>query len=229
MLPQSPSQIYKAQLRGHEENENYRCLSTFNFGNYFDESRKPFGYLKVLNDETLAPHQTQSFSVAKNENLILIPLVGTIDYEDSFGNKNYIQTEEIQLLKTTEDGNFQIGNPYETELINYLQIRLKAFGSESSFEKKSFDFSLKNELFTLLETEDYKWSIGIFSGRSEGLYHPQNEKNGAFAFVINGAFEFQNRLLESRDALSIWDVAGIEFESLSENAILLLVETPLHF
>ncbi|HNP33086.1 MAG TPA: hypothetical protein PKN96_07320 [Flavobacterium sp.] len=228
MLPQASSQIYKAQLRFHDEDENYRCLSTLNFGNYFDENRKAFGNLKVLNDETLAPQQTKSFSAEKGENIILIPLVGTIDYSDDFGNKNYIKTEEIQVLEVSEKGNFKTRNPYETELINYLQIRLESdSGNQNSFDKNHFDFGIPNELFTILRNEGYSISIGIFSGRSEGIYHLKNKSKGAFAFVINGAFEFQNRLLESRDGLSIWDVSEIEFEALSENAILLLIETRL--
>ncbi|MGC4040581.1 MAG: hypothetical protein QM710_07315 [Flavobacterium sp.] len=226
MLPQNPSQIYKAGLRFHDEDETYRCLSVFNFGAYFDESRRPFGNLEIVNDETLAPRQTQSFSIAKNKNLILIPLVGTIDYHDGIGNQNDIGTEEIQVLKTTKPIAFQLRNPYETELINYLQIRISSVSEKDFFEKKQFDFNRRNELFPLLESEGHKISIGIFSGRSEGFYRLPKE-NGAFAFVINGAFEFQNRLLESRDALVIWDVSEIEFEALSENAILLLIETLL--
>jgi len=227
MLPQGPSQIYKAQLRGHEESENYRCLATLNYGSYTSESRKPFGKLTVLNDETLAPQQSQSFTLQSNETIILIPLVGTIDYTDRLGNKNYLETEEIQILKTAEPTLFEIRNPYETELINYLQIRLNSKADTNFFEKKPFDFKEKNNLLTLLESDDYKISIGIFTGRSEGIYTLKNTKNGAFAFIINGAFEFQNRLLESRDALAIWDVTAIEFEALSENALILLIETPL--
>lgn len=227
MLSQNPSQIYKAQLRFHDEDETYRCLATFNNESHFDESRKPFGKLKMLSDETLAGGQIKSFTSNEKETVILIPLVGTIDYDDNFGNRNYIETEEIQILESLEASQFHLRNPYEKELINYLQLRLDSVNLKNSFEKRKFDFSTQNELFMLLENENHTISIGIFTGRSEGVYHLKNDTNGAFAFIINGAFEFQNRLLESRDALAIWNVSEIEFEALSENAILLVIETSM--
>ena len=227
MFVQHPSQIYKALLRFRDEDENYRCLSTLNYGNFYDETRKPFGNLKVLNDETLGGQQTKSFSTEKDEDIILIPLVGTIDYSDEFGNANYINTEEIQVLQAPETSVFQIRNPYENELINYLQIRLQSgLADQNPCQKKQFDFTKSNTLFPILEKENYIISIGIFSGRSEGIY-PLKNNHGAFAFVVNGAFEFQNCLIESRDSLAISGVSEIEFEALSENAILLLIETTM--
>ena len=46
-------------------------------------------------------------------------------------------------------------------------------------------------------------------------------------FVIHGAFEVENRLLESRDGLAIWNTDRIELEALSNEAILLLLEIKL--
>ncbi|WP_333599236.1 pirin family protein [Flavobacterium sp.] len=224
MLPQGPSQIYKAQFRGHQEDENYRCLSTFNFGDYFDSNRKPFGGITVLNDETLYAQKTKSFLLEEDTEILLLPLVGTIE----FGNKNYCNTEEIQIFKAQKGTSFQIQNPYENELINYLQIRLHSpeiIGNH--LEKRAFHFSTRNELFSIYENENTKVSIGIFDSRNDGLYHLAANNNGVFAFVINGAFEFQNRLVESRDGLAIWETAEAEFEALAENSILILLETTL--
>ena len=42
--------------------------------------------------------------------------------------------------------------------------------------------------------------------------------------VINGAFEIQNRLLENRDAIILWEITELEFEALSENALIIFFE-----
>lgn len=46
--------------------------------------------------------------------------------------------------------------------------------------------------------------------------------------MIEGAFEFQNRLLETRDSVALWnednEALQIEFEALSNDAINLIVE-----
>lgn len=220
MITQSPSQIFKAVFRGHEEDENYRCLSTFTT----DEYKKSFGKIKKLNDETLAPQITKSFLIEEDTEVIILPLYGTV----SLNQQEYINTEEIRVLKLAKGNSFELQNPYEKELINYLQIRFSTHNknTENSI-KKTFDFETRNTLFTIHDNGTIQISIGIFDGRSEGLYHLNSKNNGAFAFIINGAFEFQNRLLETRDGLSIWDISEIEFEALSENAILLLIETTL--
>jgi hypothetical protein len=45
-----------------------------------------------------------------------------------------------------------------------------------------------------------------------------------FVYVIEGAVEFQNRLLEQRDGLALYSVTTSEFEALSNDAILLVLE-----
>jgi redox-sensitive bicupin YhaK (pirin superfamily) len=42
--------------------------------------------------------------------------------------------------------------------------------------------------------------------------------------VIEGAFEVQDRLLHAKDGLAVWDTNEIDFEALSNDAILLLWE-----
>lgn len=224
MFEQSPSQIFKAQFRGHHENEEYRCLSTFNFDTYFDKNREAFGLLNVFNDETLAPQKAKSFTVAEDSEIVLIPLVGALNID----GKDFVKTEGFQILKMKKGSTFELQNPYEKELINYLQIRFSgSHFSQNDTAGYTFSFQKQDELLPLYEGKNYRISIGIFSARSEAAYSLQDVQNGLFAFVIAGAFEFENRLLESRDALSISEINQIELESLTENAILLLIETPL--
>lgn len=189
------------------------------------DSRKPFGGLKVLNDETLAQNETKVFYCDENTAIILLPLVGTINYKDSSGSNIFINPEEVYVLNAKKAMTFEVSNPYEKELINYLQIGFDAAGkSDKPESKESFDFSIRNQLISVFESLENNGFIGIFDGRAEGTYSLKNPANGIFAFVINGAFEFQNRLLEARDGLSLWEIDTVEFEALSENAMLLLFE-----
>ncbi len=67
--------------------------------------------------------------------------------------------------------------------------------------------------------------IGKFAGRKEAVYKISRQKNSVFAFVIQGAFEVQGRLLHARDGLGLWDDTNlIELEALSNDAIVLLLE-----
>ena len=49
---------------------------------------------------------------------------------------------------------------------------------------------------------------------------------GLFVFVIEGAFEVQYRLLHPRDRLVLWEADTIEWEALSNDAVILVIEMP---
>ena len=80
--------------------------------------------------------------------------------------------------------------------------------------------SKKNEILILPNV----CFIGKFDGRKEEIYTLKNKNNGIFVFIIDGVFEVQNHLLHARDGLSLKNIEAIEFEALSENAIVLLLE-----
>lgn len=238
-MNQSQAQIYKSAQRDCEESEVFRRLCTFNFGNYADSSRNPFGSLLVVNDETLGGRMKMVRHIAEDTDIILIPLVGGVIYKDSLGNEDIIETEQIRLLSARKGMNYQLENPYATDLINYLQVWLRPVSDfESQSAQQSFDLTAKNNLVPLFKpsrtggsilmtTSGTYGFIGLYSGRKSGTYTLKNPRNGLFAFVLNGAFEFENRLLESRDGLTISKIKKADFEALSENALLLLLEVPM--
>lgn len=70
----------------------------------------------------------------------------------------------------------------------------------------------------------YTFNFGRYNGRAEAIYRVGNPANGVFAFVIQGVFEIANRLLHSKDALALRGFEEIEFEALSNDAIVVLME-----
>ena len=66
--------------------------------------------------------------------------------------------------------------------------------------------------------------MGKYDGRREGVFKLTKDTHTVFAFVIEGAFEVQNRLLHARDGLGLWNLDEVEFEALSNEAIILLIE-----
>jgi quercetin 2,3-dioxygenase len=230
MIQQHPAQLYKSDLRGELKSETYCCLSVFNFGNYQEISRNPFGVLQVLNEEILAPHQLVSVQIEAQTEVLILPLFGGVEYRDSKGNESFIGVEQIQLVTATEAKSFELYNPYEEERVHYLQIQFKVGNSvlDSCFQQIDFSLTNKNQLIPIFEIPKALGFIGIYEGRKEGLYSLKNSLNGVFIFVIHGAFEVENRLLESKDGLSIQKKEVIEWEALSENALLLVFEITMN-
>jgi hypothetical protein len=228
MLTQTEAQIYLASLRGHFQTENFRSLRTLNFEDYFAEGREPFGNLLVFNDETLLAECGHELKVNEACQVILLPLVGAIEIKSGENEGQFVNSGEALILNPRPNGSYMITNPYPDEAINYLQIRL---GNAGSFQKNEvtltrFHFSYNNTLQSVWNAEDGRRNVfvGQYKGREEGVFLTSRENSSVFIFIIQGAFEVQNRLLEARDALSIRGVQEIEFEALSNDAVILVFE-----
>jgi hypothetical protein len=221
MLNQTPSQILKAEFRGKIQTEFHHCFSVFNYLDFYDSSRLPFGNLLVFNEEIIAANQTVNYSVLENQVIVILPLVGALDIEtESFSG--FVHTNQLEAFFINANQNFTLSNPYEDENVQFLQVRIQVNSFEN--QKKSFEISTKNKINTLLENDIFKLSIAVFDARKEAEYLLQKTQNGVFAFVLNGAFEFQNRLLENRDGIKIWNIDTLEMEALSNEAMILIIE-----
>jgi len=237
-MADTKAKIFLANERGRIETSLFRSLHTFCFGNYQLASKAAFGPLYLLNDDSLAGGQTISHTVEEDSDLLLIPLVGTIQYRDSLENDLLISPGESSLFSLPRYATLEITNPHQEGLINYLQLWIRKPGSFSSVRRDgSFDLEKnKNLLLDVfsevrktfnLGSSIVKFSMGKFVGREDISYNLHSTSNGVFAFVIEGAFEVSDRLLESRDGLALWNTSNIEMESLSNNAIILMVEVQL--
>jgi redox-sensitive bicupin YhaK (pirin superfamily) len=229
MIKQTPAQIFKSDLRGVSKSDVFQNLATFNFGTYQDWSRKPFGTLKVLNEGTLAPLQKTFTFIDTDTEVVLLPLFGGIAYKDSLGNEDFIRIEQIKHISAEKGTSYELSNPYDLENVSYLEIwfAAKTDNFKATINQIGFGFSERNKMNPLFEFSNTMGLIGIYDGRKEGFYALKSNLNGIFVFVINGAFEIENRLLQEKDGLSLKKIETIEWEALSENAILLLFEVPI--
>ena len=238
MVRSMSAQIFKSEDRGKNESEIFTRFSTFNFDDYSNDSRKPFGALQVINDETIGEKNKIFRHIEDNTEIIIIPLFGALVYKDSLGNEDIIETEQIRILSAEKGMSYELLNPYPDGLVNYLQIWINP--KEGTFKSKSIQsvlpFSRKNTLFPLFTNANDEFPslqqeacgcIGIYENKKEGKYKLANSEHGIFAFVISGAFEFEDRLIETKDGLSISGISEVTFEALSENAVLLVFEIPL--
>ena len=237
MITQSVAKIYLSEQRGINETDRFRTYSTFNFRHYHSEYRHPFGDLYVLNDDSLAGGHSLKMHVPENSYLILLPVVGAVGYHDSLGNEGLVNTGDLQVLFTTEDYDIELLNPYDSDLINFLQIWIRKEQKASVIKPQLANLPLDqnpNNLIRVLpalkassnqpESQPII-SMGKFAGRHEAVYKKSKTENGLFIFVIQGAFEVQGRLLHPRDGLSLsGEDNEIDMEALSNDAIIFIIE-----
>ncbi len=193
-----------------------------------------FGHLYNAQDDVLSSRRTLNFIAAYDADLIILPVAGTIIYSDSCGNDAVIETGKVQYFSVKQNAQVKIFNPYEEEYVNFIRLWLKPGSLNSIINTACFSFereSNKNKLLRLFvgynnEQQPVNFYIGKFDGRKEALLNISKPGNMVFVFVIEGAFEVQYRLLETRDALALWNADAVDIEALSNNAVLLIAELP---
>ena len=219
MIVQRPAQIFKAYNRNTTVSEKYQCFSTLS------TNRKSLsGCVTVFDEEILIPRNKKKYITENDELVIIFPLIGVIEISDLEDLEPIVLIpEEIQVLQLRKGQSFSISIPYNKGVSNFLQIRV----DDTSFSRKeSFIYYEQNKLNLIMTAARSFCYFGVFDGRNEAVYLLQNKNNGVLVFVINGAFEIENRLLENKDAIFLWDTKKVELEALSENAIILLLEVP---
>lgn len=213
MILETEANIYLAEKR--------ECFQTEFFRSYLTD----YQYIIKYADNTLAAQGCCNLLAKEDCLIILIPLVGAIETSTEAMNK-FVEAGEIGYFHLKKNDNIFIQNPYETELINYLEIWLKVNSNDISgsfFEK--FDIEKqKNKLIQLgKQINNFDLFIGKFEGRREGILSVKGSEK-VFVFVINGVFEVQNRLLEVRSGLTLCNTNSVEFEALAVDNIILIMK-----
>jgi hypothetical protein len=220
------AKIYLSGKRGSEQADGYQGFYTFNHGSYSAPDREPFFGIKALNDEVLKG-QTVKHHIAREDSLVLLlPVVGGVKFRIADRESRFVEVDSCQLLYIPKNSVLEISNPYQHELINCITAWFSVETRHDYFEQFSL-FNLqsrKNTLTEIFTTSTVKGYLGKFSGRTDHTFTLQSSSRGAFVFVVEGAFEVEKRLIEHRDGLALWNTNAIEFEALSNDAIILIVE-----
>lgn len=225
MITQTEGQIYLSEQRGCTDRSWYRSFHTFNYGSYFNEDKTAFGTLLVFNEDTLAAGKAIEIDPEEDTEVIILPVAGGIEFKNPEGFVDYLTPGHAQVLRKDERGPYQLLNPYGVESIHFLVMTFrKETGSQPKTRQYAFDPDHKNELLSVYQNTGSWVSIGKYTGREDGIYTLKDEGHGVFAFVLQGAFEVQERLLQPKDGLALWGMEAVEFEALSNDAILLLIE-----
>lgn len=233
MILQDQAQIYLSSQRGTTTSEGFRSLYTLNFDSYFAAGREPVGHLLYFNSDELAPSQIIEIKHNTILEVVLIPIAGGLELINEQDKSVFVSPGESFRFRYLPGNSFRIANPYAVETIHYLQLCFQSDPSDfgiPNFNREvllfSFDLNDKNkrsEVFTSADKNISVW-IGQYDARNESVVSISQPEKIAFTYIIRGAFEVQNRLLETGDALTLWQVEEVEFESLADGGVILIIE-----
>jgi hypothetical protein len=216
--------IYLAEKRARTQSLTHRSFHCFN-ADSFHNANDSFYNLAAVNDETLIPSSHVEYSLVANNLIVLLPLIGKLEYK--IGDKTGVaDVGECIVLYGQRNSTLTLANTYEGEAINFVctwfhhNERGEQYVITSCFDLDK----TKNTLTSLCTAEHIKCHIGKFSGRKKVTLTSGNDTRGLFVFVLEGVFEVEDRLLHHKDGLAISTPAEAAFEALSNDAILLVFE-----
>jgi redox-sensitive bicupin YhaK (pirin superfamily) len=227
-MQQPNGKIFLSAERGHTETERFRSYNKFKFGSYQNDHKASFGNLYVVNDDTLAGGQSISLEVEEDSLVFLLTVVGAMAFKDGLKHESLVEAGQVLSLQLKAETSFIHTNPFENDLVNFIQIWIKQPVTKSDDEAFCTSFNIdesKNQILHISQHSKHcKLFIAKMGGRQEMSYNNPEPGKEHFLFVIEGAFEAQNILLEARDGLGLSESTEIEMEALSNNAIIILLE-----
>lgn len=221
------AKMFLADDRGLHQTAKFQSRHTFNFGTYRHEHKQPFCNVYVCNDDVLDAGCSVNMLVEERSWVILLPVIGAIAYKDG-QRESLFAAGQVQVLLMNKGDHFEIRNPFAEDLVNFLQVWIKAEDGLANQTAVPFTYDVNAHLNSMIPIHDassFKVSIGKFEGRGETVYSVNNESS-VFLFVLEGAFEVEGRLLHARDGLGLQNVSTIDIEALSNEAMIVTIETP---
>lgn len=232
--------VHKANTRGHADHGWLKTYHTFSFANYYDPERVHFGTLRVLNDDYIAGGKGFGMHPHDNMEIVTIPLEGDLRHHDNMGNEEVIREGDVQVMSAGTGVYHSEFNNDSEKAVKLLQIWV--FPNKKNVQPRYDQISIrdifkKNEFYQVLSPnpddqgvwihQNAWFSLGSFDAGQKTTYQLHDEKNGIYAFVIEGEVSINGQLLEERDGLGINEVQTLDFHSNTDSRVLLM-EIPMN-
>lgn len=174
-----------------------------------------------ISEITLHPRSGMELTASDRSLQCLLPVVGNFKLKTGLE----VQLGEIWSQGKEKGDTFSVTNSISSESVHFVRLE---FMSSSFFPETFSPFlpdTIENRIQPIIihkSREEYiRISLGAIGGRREVEF---STYSSSLAFVISGALEYQNRLIEQGDSLWIGGAADLEMESLAEESLILILE-----
>jgi hypothetical protein len=235
------TELHPAKERGHANHGWLDSYHSFSFATYFNPAREKFGYLRVLNDDTVSGGTGFDLHPHNNMEIVSIIVEGALEHRDSIGNIQVITPGEVQVM-TAGTGIYHAEyNHSETEPVKFFQLWIfpREKGLKPRYDQMLFaDQEKQDQLVTLVtpdnqQEENALWihqdayisTINLKKG-SEFDYQVRIAANGVFVFVIEGKIVVDGNSLSARDAMGVSETDSVQIKA-ADNSKVLFIEIPM--
>ncbi|WP_291096308.1 MULTISPECIES: hypothetical protein [unclassified Empedobacter] len=207
--------LCKAENRNLFENKYIR-INALND----DNSISDFAF---IDDVAVNGQGTYQKVIKESGYLILLPLMNNIRLNmNGFNWKIEVNQSFIYYL---EKGTIiDIEGEYSNDYSYFYSLFLVKEKQQIAKMIVPIDFERENRLQKIIRHDLFNVFLGKFDLRRESEIPMKKVERNWLVISLTGIFEIHNRLIESRDLLEIKSDEHIEFESLSENSLLMVID-----
>ncbi|WP_130832390.1 pirin family protein [[Erwinia] mediterraneensis] len=228
--------LRKAQERGHANHGWLDSWHTFSFASYYDASFMGFSALRVINEDIIAPGQGFGMHPHKDMEILTYVLAGTVEHQDSMGNKAQIPAGEFQIMSAGTGVRHSEYNASNSEALHLYQIWIipQQAGLEPRYDQRRFD-EVQGRQF-ILTPDAREGSLRVFQDMTLSRWVFNSGDNASVAIgagrlvwiqVVKGEVSVNGQAATTSDALAIRDESQLRIEADSAAEILLFDLPPV--
>jgi redox-sensitive bicupin YhaK (pirin superfamily) len=204
----------KSDERGHFDHGWLRTWHSFSFSQYFNPRWMQFGYLRVLNEDIVAPGE--GFDPHSHENMEIVTIVieGALKHQDSMGNASVIRAGDVQRMSAGTGVIHSEFNHSKEKPVHLFQIWIlpDQEGLLPSYEQKEGVLDLGHNRLQLLVSSKRDEGAAVQVNQEVRIFYSkldsqkelkvslENSKR-YWVQLIRGALQVEGQLMQSGDAL----------------------------
>ncbi len=226
--------VRKAEERGHANHGWLDSWHTFSFANYYDANFMGFSALRVINEDVIDGGQGFGTHPHKDMEILTYVLSGTVEHQDSMGNKEQIPAGEFQIMSAGTGVRHSEYNASESEPLHLYQIWIipERTGIEPRYDQRRFPDVQGRQL--VLSPDAREGSLKVYQDMtlSRWVLGAGEQDNVAiepgrriWIQVVKGNVSVNGNAVTTSDALAIWDESALALEA-STAAEVLLFDLP---
>lgn len=227
--------LHRKEERGVSEHSWLSSRFSFSFAEWYEPTRMGFGALRVLNDDTIAPHTGFPPHPHRDMEIITIVMRGAVTHVDSMGNRYKVSAGEVQVMSAGLGVTHAETND-ENEPLELFQLWIlpREKNQPPRYAQKAFD---GDGQLLLVSPDGREGSLSIgqeafitkqnIAAGNAYMYPLYSKGNGVYVFMVKGRARVADENLQAKDGLGMWDTESVGIEA-KEDTEVLFIEVPLH-
>ncbi|AGO57394.1 pirin family protein [Serratia plymuthica] len=228
--------LRKAEDRGHANHGWLDSWHTFSFANYYDADFMGFSALRVINEDVIDAGQGFGTHPHKDMEILTYVLSGTVEHQDSMGNKEQIQAGEFQIMSAGTGVRHSEYNGNKDRPLHLYQIWIipDQVGLEPRYEQRMFDAPQGRQL--VLSPDAREGSLKVFQDMTLSRWALNKDEQSTYQIeaqrrvwiqVVRGKVVINGQQAGTSDAFAVWDEAELSIQADEDSEILLFDLPPV--